>query len=100
MKSPISSVFTRFTRLSRTFCSCPARTWTTYHCFRFCSSVMIRCGGLLDWRLEQSAHQKVQQKIPARDVAAHEEHGDHDDRGRIGQFLVFLRAFPLRIPWP
>src|SRR4051812_17547852 len=99
MKSPISSVLMRFFRFSQTLFSWPARTWTTYHCFRFCSSVMLEME-LLGRHLEEPAHDQVEEEIPTGDVAAHEQHGDDDDRGRVGELFVFLRALLFRVPGP
>src|SRR5215218_4144907 len=99
MKSPISSVLTRFFRFSQTLFSWPARTWTTYHCFRFCSSVMLEFK-LLGRHFEERSHHQVQDEIPTGDIAAHEQHRDHDDRRRVGQLFVFLGPFLLRVPRP
>ena len=46
------------------------------------------------------AHDDGHQEIPERDIPAQEEHGDDDDEGGVDQFLVFLRAFLLRLPRP
>src|SRR3954465_37245 len=89
----------RFLRFSQTLFSWPARTWTTYHCFRFCSSVMLYME-LLRRHLEEPAHQEVENEIPPGDVAAHEEHGDDHDGRRVGQLLIFFRAFLFRVPGP
>src|SRR5205809_272070 len=94
MKSPISSVLIRFTRLSWIFCSCPDRTCTTYHCFRFCSSVI---GLGLEKETADSHHRKVED----RNKRGEQQHRDDDDDGRVDEFLVLRseRLF-LRVPRP
>src|SRR6266516_4806693 len=72
--SPISSVLRRFSMLSLTFCSWPARVWMTNHWLCMQSSFCQ----LAKFSTQDQSDQLLHNKIDAHREGTQERQGDHD----------------------
>src|ERR1044071_1274347 len=91
MYSPISSALSRFSMLSLTLCSWPARVWMTNHCV--CMRSLSIC--LFKYPPDQDRHDR----IDSHRERAQQREGHHDDYGRTLQFIdrwpgAFFQFFP------
>src|SRR5439155_12843643 len=81
--SPISSVLRRFSMLSLTFCSWPARVWMTNHWLCMQSPFCL----FNQFSTQNKSYHIGHHKIDADRERAQKRQGDHDHDGRTFQFV-------------
>src|SRR5205814_6903844 len=96
--SPISSVLRRFSMLSLTFCSWPARVWMTNHwlCMK---SLYYRFANSTMFSTQNQSYEIRHHEIDADGKPAEQGQGNHHHNGRAFEFVdrrpgAFFQFFP------